>query len=331
MLRLIYQAILGRVVEEINAGLLVDSFREPDLNRMYIQAVSGGRRSRALLVLAGCEAVGGRRRAAMPMALAMELAHKASLIVDDVVDRDLLRRGRPTFHARYGPRQAVVMSDILMSLAYQQLTKFDRSDESHVVAECYRLLSDTYHTMCLGEIQELLLDEGGMSEDNTLAVAHKKSGLMIENCLRAGGMLGRGQEAEIAALGEFGRSIGLAFQLINDLNSVKDIEGHTGRPVGNDLRIGRMNFLAAHALRRANAADRSRLGQLLAADELETTQVQESIELLHRSGAVRAAEEQIRALLEEARKSLGPLRLSIIKTLFLKVIDHAGDPWLWTS
>jgi geranylgeranyl pyrophosphate synthase len=331
MLRLIYHTILGRVVEEINAGLLVEPFREPDLNRMYVAAVSRGRRSRALLVLAGCEAVGGQRRAAMPMALAMELVHKASLIVDDVVDRDLLRRGQPSFHARYGLRKAVVMADLLTSLAYQHLTKLECSVEPHVVAACYYLVSDTYRTMCLGAIQELLLEKRGMSEDKALDVALKKSGVMTENCLRTGGMLGRGREVEISALGTFGRSIGLAFQLINDLNSIEDVEEQAGRPLGSDLRIGRMNFLAVYALRRGNAADRSRLAQLLVAGELETAQIQEAIRILHRSGAVGAAKDQIHLLLEEARTSVDPLRPSIVKKLFARVIDNAEDPWLWMS
>lgn len=218
----------------------------PELNRMFRYAVSGGRRARAVMTLIACEACGGSIDAALPAALAIELGHKASLIRDDLVDGDEYRRGRKTFWAEYGERKAYVMADVLVSMAYKKISGLHA--EPGVVLKIYSLISDAYSLMAVGQAKDVLYEKkDGVSPEEAMNVLYEKTAVLCEMPLKAGAILGGGTPAQIKVLGDYGRLMGTAFQILNDANNLSGLEKSVGRKKASDIARGKNSSVIAYA------------------------------------------------------------------------------------
>ncbi len=192
--------------------------------------LSGGKRIRPILALEACRAVGGNERDALPAAAALELIHSYSLVHDDLpcMDDDDVRRGQPTCHKKYGEVTALLAGDALLTLAFRVLANPDglrgatafarRLRATAVVAEAAGL-----HGMVGGQAVDVLFKEKEPDLPTIEYINAHKSGALIAAALEAGAILGGGTPREIAALAHYGRSIGLLFQVVDD---ILDREGY---------------------------------------------------------------------------------------------------------
>lgn len=202
------------------------------------------KRLRPLLVLMAAEACGGSLEDAMPAACAVEMIHTYSLIHDDLpaMDDDDLRRGRPTNHKVYGEALAILAGDALLTMAFEVLARDIQPPE--VAAECCAVLASAAGPCWLVGGQAADLE--GAAQHNELAaleaIHRRKTGAMFLASLKMGALTAGAGGAQLTALEEYGRRLGLAFQIMDDLLDVQGDEEAVGKRLGKDAGRGKVTF-----------------------------------------------------------------------------------------
>jgi octaprenyl-diphosphate synthase len=207
---------------------------------------SGGKRIRPAVLLMAARMAGYTGDRAVLYASVIEFIHTATLVHDDIIDESELRRGREAAHTRWGNHVTVLFGDFLylksMSLALTQ-------DNLEVI----RLLCDVTLRIVEGEIYQLtkngIVD---LSEEEHFDIVRRKTAYLFAGCAKIGGMLGPTTREQQEALWEYGFNIGMAFQLVDDLLDFTGEEGALGKPVGGDLREGKMTLPVIHLLSRGD-------------------------------------------------------------------------------
>ena len=216
-----------------------------------------GKRLRPMLVLMAAEACGGSTEAALPAACAVEMVHAYSLVHDDLpaMDDDDLRRGQPTCHKRFGEAVAILAGDGLLALAFQTLANHVHPPQ--VAASCCAMLAEAAGPCRLvgGQADDLAGSLAPATVDLLESIHDRKTGAMILVSLRLGAAVAGANPEQTAALATYGRKLGLAFQITDDLLDVRGREAELGKRVGKDADRGKLTFPAllgvAESARRA--------------------------------------------------------------------------------
>ncbi|MBF0291871.1 MAG: polyprenyl synthetase family protein [Nitrospinae bacterium] len=209
---------------------------------------AGGKRFRPILAVTACEAVGGKREIVIPFAVAIEMIHTYTLIHDDLpaMDDDDFRRGVPTCHKKYGEAAAILAGDALLTLAFEILA--DTARFPGVKAETIlRVARETAGAVgSTGTVGGQMVDiemAGKEPDMATLEYIHThKTGKLIVASIRGGAALAGAEEDQLSALTEYGRSIGLAFQIVDDLLDVEGSREKTGKTPGSDLKNKKLTY-----------------------------------------------------------------------------------------
>jgi len=222
---------------------------------------AGGKRLRPILTLAAAEAAGGKAAEALPAACALELVHTYSLIHDDLpaMDDDDLRRGRPTSHKVFGEAVAILAGDALLTEAFRLLARLDLMKHvpfrRRLAAIQTVALSAGSQGMVGGQVMDMASEGEEISPDILQYIHAHKTGALIGAAAAVGGIISGGSRREVRALEEYGRKIGLAFQIVDDLLDVQGEEGQMGKTVGKDRAKGKATYPAffgmAESLRKA--------------------------------------------------------------------------------
>jgi farnesyl diphosphate synthase len=215
---------------------------------MRYAVLDGGKRLRPLLVIAACEAVDGNSDAALRAACAVELIHAYSLVHDDMpcMDNDVLRRGKPTVHVRFGEAQALLAGDALQALAFEFLTPDDGSVDAAMQARLCRMLAKAagFQGMAGGQA----IDLASVGLPLTSAQLHEMHRLKTGALLQASVMMGAGcgtlAPAVQQALREFGAAVGLAFQVVDDILDVTADSATLGKTAGKDAAHEKPTFVS---------------------------------------------------------------------------------------
>jgi geranylgeranyl diphosphate synthase type II len=211
--------LVDRVLED-----LLPSAKQPPQSlhgAMRHLVFPGGKRLRPLLAMAAAEAVGAEPEKALPVAAAVELIHTYSLVHDDLpcMDDDVERRGRPTVHVAYGEAVAVLAGDALLTLAFEAVA---RAEPSHGAAEVAGAISDLARAagasgLVGGQVDDLAFDPENRCNETVESVHRRKSAALIAAAVVGGARLGGASDSVLAELAEFGREVGVAFQIADDL------------------------------------------------------------------------------------------------------------------
>jgi len=240
--------VLADVAAEIEDDLrrrLAESNLPPNLREAVEYAVlGGGKRLRPGLVVLCCQAVGGERTDALAPAAAIELIHTFSLVHDDLpaMDDDDLRRGRPTLHVHAGEAMAILAGDAMVSLAFQFISHsdLDAAKRSMLVDE----LAQATTGMIAGQVYDTLGGfPPGMTDAARLHLIHlNKTGALLRAACRMGGICGGASSEQLQALTRYGESMGLMFQIVDDLLDVTQSAEHIGKATGKDVSAGKLTF-----------------------------------------------------------------------------------------
>ncbi|MGD0274459.1 MAG: polyprenyl synthetase family protein [Syntrophales bacterium] len=239
----------------------LDSYLPPDdvYPPVIFQAIryslfSGGKRIRPILCLAAAETVGGSMEAIIPVACALEMIHTYSLIHDDLpaMDNDDFRRGRLTSHKVFGEAIAILAGDALLTEAFHILTSEDlRSNVHHgKLLDVIHGISEAagVYGMVGGQVADII-SEGAKPERAALEFIHqRKTGAMIGVSIKSAALLCCADERETAALTEYGRKIGLAFQIADDILNVEGDSRTMGKETGSDAQSGKLTYPALMGL-----------------------------------------------------------------------------------
>ncbi len=214
---------------------------------------SRGKGMRGALVILGSEAVGGTAEQALPGGVAVELIHNFSLIHDDIMDGDRVRRHRRTVWDVYGIGDAIIVGDALHVLAFEVLITPNSTPQ--MIAASRRLASATA-AMIAGQAQDVALDRAPRATlDQCLAMEANKTGALLAQSIAIGAELGGGATEAILALEQYGMALGRAFQAVDDALGIWGDPDVTGKPAGNDLRERKKSVPIALALDRGGSLE----------------------------------------------------------------------------
>ncbi len=239
---------------------------------------TGGKRLRPLLCLWGCRLVDGPCEAALPAAYALELFHNFTLLHDDIMDSAPLRRGKDSAYIRFGANQAILSGDAMLILAYEYLC---RVEPDSLLPSLLQLFNRTARQVCEGQQLDMDFEQAeSVSLPQYLEMIELKTAVLLGCALQMGGLIGGAEEETAENLFQFGKEIGIAFQIQDDL---LDTFGHpdlVGKKVGGDIAQNKKNFLYVKALESASPPARRRLHELFTGKNLpEEEKIQEVIAL----------------------------------------------------
>jgi geranylgeranyl diphosphate synthase type I len=271
----------------------------------------GGKMLRPALCLLANEAFGEVWEKALPAAAAIELLHNFTLIHDDVEDASEQRHGRKTIWSIWGEAQAINTGDGMFALAYATLLKLSqRGYESDVVLRAVQMLDSATLHLCEGQHGDLLGEDGRrISCAQYIDIIEGKTAELIATSCALGTLLGGGSEEDCAALYEYGRQTGLAFQIRDDVLGIWGDVSETGKPASDDLRVGKQSCPIVYALEGSASDDRDALLELLAKDTRDEQEIEAARGLLEALGAKDESERRALDHAEAAIVSLDKLDL----------------------
>lgn len=223
-----------------------------DLDKAAVEALSKGKRIRAVLALLWCEALGEDYHRAAPVAVAYELAHAAALVQDDMIDESDMRRGEKSIIGKYGTAGAILTSNTLLFQVPNLIAECGRrGSDSATMCELLDLLGECYRSATMGEYLDLeMATRANVSEDDYAEMIRLKTGALIGAASASGAIIGsatKNAEAIRAAFG-FGESLGMAYQVQDDLLDLMGDEFTIGKPIFTDIRRGKQSLPIIHLI-----------------------------------------------------------------------------------
>jgi len=258
---------------------------------------AGGKRMRPLLVLLVARALGAHEdRRAHLLAAVVEFIHTATLLHDDVVDESDLRRGRRTANAVFGNAASVLVGDFVYSRAFQMMV--DVND-----MRVMKVLADATNTIAEGEVLQLLnCNDPDTDERRYMQVIRYKTARLFEAASQLGAMLCKALPDVEAAAAEYGRRLGTAFQLIDDVLDYSGVTGDIGKQVGTDLREGKPTLPLIHVMERGTPAERALVRNAI--EQGSTDQFDPILEAIRRTGALDYTRQRARDEAQAAREAV---------------------------
>lgn len=287
------RAELGLVQRAFVEAVETDIVQMNEVSRHLL--LQQGKKFRPTLLLLCARLGGPAGDAAVSAAAAIELIHTATLLHDDVIDENWVRRGLPTVNAKWNDHLSLILGDYIYSRAFVLLA-------SNGLWNALDILSRTTHTMSEGEMLQILkTDQLEISEEEYYSFIRDKTASLIAASCEIGARLG-GVDPE--SLATFGMNLGLAFQIVDDLLDFTGTEGDLGKPVGNDFRVGKVTLPVISALRNAPREQREVARGLLRSRESLNGRWGEVLAFIDRYGGIEYTVRRAAHHGEEARKAL---------------------------
>lgn len=313
--------LVGEDLQQVNA-LILQHMRSsvpliPQVAEHIIAA--GGKRLRPLLVLAGGRLVGVENDRPLALAACVEFIHTATLLHDDVVDESDLRRGRETAKALFGNQASVLVGDFLFSRAFQLMV----ADGSLAVL---KLLADTAATLAEGEVHQLMTaHDTDTQEEVYLEVIRAKTAVLFAASCQVGALVAERPPAEVEALRRFGDSLGMAFQLVDDVLDYSPEAAGRGKAMGDDFREGKITLPVILAFGAGDEAEQRFWRRCLETGEQREGDLEQALALLGKHGALEAAKARARHYAGEAQQALGIFPDSDAKRALRQAVDFTVE------
>jgi octaprenyl-diphosphate synthase len=306
---------MARVDEVIRTRLSSDVALIEQISHYIIGA--GGKRIRPRLVLLFAEALGHHGPEPYELAAIVEFIHTATLLHDDVVDESSLRRSRPTANALFGNAASVLVGDFLYSRAFQMMVSVNRMRVLDVLADATNVIAE-------GEVLQLMnMHDPDLAVADYLRVIRYKTAKLFEASARLGAVIADAPRDVEEACADYGRALGTAFQLVDDL---LDYEGDTqslGKNVGDDLREGKPTLPLLIAMERGTEDERALIRHAIEHGEVE--RLPEIVTIVRRTGALQATREAARVEAQQARERLFALPASKAREALLELCARSVD------
>ena len=309
-----YSGDITKTIEEELSTIVPQNLAEASV---YLTR-AGGKMLRPALTLITAEAVGGNREDALKSAAAIELIHTFSLIHDDIMDQDDMRRGMPAVHKVWGDDVAILAGDTLFSKAFEIIigTEGTTSDQNN---KALATVADACVKICEGQASDMgFEDRFDVTEDEYMEMIFKKTGALIAAATKAGAIMGGASDEIIDAMYEYGRLIGLAFQIQDDYLDLASYEETLGKPIGSDIGKGKMTIIAIKGL---DSVEDDRLLEILKAEENSQDEIDEAIEILTNCGAIEYARNLALESVDQAKEVLEILPDSSSKQVLASIAD----------
>jgi octaprenyl-diphosphate synthase len=264
----------------------------------YLQQ-SGGKRLRPALLLLCARLAGGPGKSAVQLGAVVEMIHAATLVHDDVIDHSEIRRGRPSANIQWGNHSCVLAGDWLYMQAFQVAL---RQRNFHVLD----LLIGLTQMMVEGELIQLdRIGRINITEADCMELVDRKTACLFSACAKLGAVAGGADTATEEKLGEFAWNLGMAFQLIDDLLDFTSQEEKLGKPVGGDLKEGKVTLPLVYALQTATDEERALVQSILNDRNYDGVSFGRILDIVQRHGGIERTRERARQFTERANQMVG--------------------------
>jgi len=278
---------------------------------------AGGKRIRPVLVLLLANAYGYRGTGHHELAAVVEFIHTATLLHDDVVDESSMRRGRQTANAMFGNAASVLVGDYLYSRAFEMMTSLD-------LMRVMQILSRATTVIAEGEVLQLLnMHDPDVTQESYLRVIRSKTAKLFEAAAQLGALVAGANDAQIEAAGEYGRSLGTAFQLIDDVLDYAGDAAEIGKNVGDDLREGKPTLPLIYVMENGTPEQRELIRTCI--EQGDETHFDAVLAAVTNSGALDFTRREAEAAARRASAAIADLPESEYKQSLLQLCAFAVD------
>jgi len=310
-----FKSYVSRTKNQIESELSKLSSKLSELSlhpQIEYALLSKGKRLRPLLVVLSAESVGGNGNEVMPLALAFELMHTATLVHDDIIDRDEYRRGIPTLHKKWSANDAILTGDALIALSVDLASAYGETILKTVAQSALEL--------CDGEHMDITFSLKTVTEESYFKKISKKSASLFRASTYCGALAGGGKFSEVQSLSMYGQNFGIAYQLRDDVLDLTK-EGGAGL---KDLRSGNITLPLIHTLNRCSSDEKrqveSQLQRLMEGNTADNNQVAEKLlKTIRQTGSLDYCENQIDEHLRQAVDSISTLKDTEYKSYLVEM------------
>jgi len=280
----------------------------------------GGKRFRPAFTFLACECVGGRRQDAVAAAASVELLHNMTLIHDDIEDQSELRRGKPCIHRIYGIPTAINVGDAMLikvfEIANSSTVPLDNRHQlvSQIAKRAYEITWGQAFEFGMWKRKEF-------AENEVIRLLKYKTGALTRLSMEVGAISGNASEQQLDALGEFGETVGIAFQIVDDVLNIQGDIKEYGKEIGGDIREGKKTVLAAHLLSVASPPEKRVFARLLGKKGISKSEIRKAIGLYEKYGSIKYAKTQAETYLQKSVKALDVLPMSDARSNLATVAD----------
>lgn len=267
----------------------------------------GGKRWRPVLMLWSCMACGGNEKKAMPFTVLPELVHNGTIVLDDIQDNADVRRGKPAMHKLFGIDTAINDGSLLyfssLPLIYRNLHKL--SDKQRLAI--YDLYAEEMLRVSIGQAIDIHWHKSenfDTNEKQYLQMCIYKTGVLARFSARLGAILANANQKTIEALGKFGESLGLAFQIQDDILNVNPKNENWGKEIGEDISEGKKTLLVIYTLKKASVEDRKKLVEILKKHTKDKQEIKQAINIIKKYGAIDYSLKKARKIVEDSWESV---------------------------
>ena len=266
--------------------------------------VHGGKRLRPFMVIRSCQILGGKVSNAMPAASAVEMVHNFTLVHDDIMDNDEMRHGVPTTHKKFGMPIAILAGDVLFSKAYQVISdsKVSPSSTTQLVSRLAKACVD----VCEGQLLDVKMAEEKKipTQSQYITMIGKKTAALFDVSCAMGAICATKNAKDVSNLSAFGRNLGIAFQITDDLIGVMGDPKITKKPVGNDLREGKKSLPILMAIKLAKGNDKKIILKAFGNPKVSRKDLNKAVDVIRSLGIEESVRKQALKYAEKAEKSL---------------------------
>ena len=295
-----------------NNAKIVNKYLNSKLNgnpkKLYDAAghliVNGGKRLRPYMVIRSCQILGGKSSTAMIAASAVEMVHNFTLVHDDIMDNDEMRHGVPTVHKKFGMPIAILAGDVLFSKAFQIISesKLSPNANTHLISRLAKACVD----VCEGQLLDIkMADEKRIpTEAEYITMIGKKTAALFDVSCAMGAICATNKPKDISNLSAFGRNLGIAFQITDDLIGVMGDPKVTKKPVGNDLREGKKSLPILMAIKLAKGNEKKTILKAFGNSKISKKDLNKAVEVIRSLGIEEKVRNQALKYAEKSEKSL---------------------------
>ncbi len=278
---------------------------------------SGGKRLRPLLIVLSARICGHEDPFIPKFAAIFEYLHTATLLHDDVIDGASMRRGKPVANSIWGAPITVLVGDFLLARAMCIAAETENP-------KIIRVVSEMTEGMSQGEILQLMRKgDIHFTEEDYMTVIRNKTGILIEGACRTGAILAGATSDREKALTEYGGHLGIVFQIADDILDYIADSGELGKTVGADLREGKLTLPVIHALKHAEAADRTRMEAIISDTDFSPVDFSELTRLLNKYGGIEYAQKLAAHHVSAAKEILADFEPSPTRQTLFLLADYA--------
>jgi geranylgeranyl diphosphate synthase type I len=291
-------------------------------SRYLIEA--GGKRLRPFLTIKACEAAGGNTKDAIPFAASVEILHNFTLVHDDVMDNDDLRRGKPTVHTKYGKPMAILAGDLLFAKVYQSVLDYAPAHlSSDDIVFALQKLTDAIITLCEGQVLDVSFPQAiDVTEKDYIFMISGKTSALFKACAEVGVIAAGASKEVIDSLGKFAWDAGIAFQIVDDILGITANESKLGKPVGSDIREGKKTIIMIHALKHADKTQKETLLAAMKGADTTAEELSSAVKVLNELGSIEYAKKKGDKYLETAFKSIENIPDSEAKRQLVSLVNY---------